>query len=736
VTGADVTQHRPRVLFVGRTRYRLPLADWLAKKFDALERQLDYRVVASAHQDDQPLADERFRLLPPAWPLPLDGILFYLRSPFAVRRQILEFRPDVIVAESPYTGIAAMLGRALVSGRRPRIVVEVHGDWRTATRLYGSPRRRVLSPFADWVSRVALRHGDAVRALSPFTAGLVEEVRGIPVTSSFPTYTDLSAFTERPVQPLPERPTAIFVGMLEAYKNVDDLAAAWRTVVERRPEALLIVVGDGARRHVIDRLVADLPGNVEHFAQLDPREVAAVVDRSTVLVLSSKAEGLGRVIIEALARGRGVIAARGGGVVDIVRDGAEGLLIEPGNRDELAEALVRVLSDGALARRLGAAARERYADWHTTPAEYAARVRGLVETTLREPGVERPRVLIVSRGEGQPALAALREELEPRILAPQTTGRFFRLLLPFRVASAARRFRPQVVIAETPHLGFLVLLGLSFRRRDRPALVVETYGDWRLAVRLSGSRARLLVAPLADWAARFALRRADALRAVSPFTAGLAERAAGVPPVESFPGYIDLHAFLRRAVQPLPPTPSALFVGMLERSKDLETLAEAWRLVAAAVPEARLVVIGRGALVDVVERLRDDYPERIEYVPEVAPSEVASRLDESTFLVLPSRSEGLGRVIIEAFTRGRPVIATRVGGIPDIVRDHESGLLVEQGDAQALADAMVAVLTDRELAERLAQGAREAAEAVRWTPDDYAARVRGLVDRTLAAAGR
>ena len=67
-----------------------------------------------------------------------------------------------------------------------------------------------------------------MRALSRYTESLVEEVRGIPVTASFAAYMDLSVFTTRPVQPLPTRPTALFVGMLEAYKFIDGLAAAWR----------------------------------------------------------------------------------------------------------------------------------------------------------------------------------------------------------------------------------------------------------------------------------------------------------------------------------------------------------------------------------------------------------------------------------------------------------------------------------------------------------------------------
>lgn len=750
---------KPRVLFVGRTRYDLPLPGWLAKKFDALERQLDYRVVASTHDGRAAAPDRRFHLLRPARPRLLDGVLFYVRCAVAVRREIRDFRPDVVVAESPYTGAATMLGR-LFTRPRPRVVVEVHGDWRTATRLYGSPRRRALSPVADWVSRVALRRGDAVRAVSPYTGGLVEEVRGIPVTATFPTYTDLSAFGSAAV-PVPEAPVALFVGMLEYYKNIDGLTGAWRRVAARIPSAKLVIVGTGARKKLVEELVGELPAQVEWIPELPPAGVAEKLDECRIFVLPSRSEGLPRVLMEAFARGRGAVGGRAGGIPELVREDATGLLVDPEDVDGLAAALERALTEPGLAERFGEAAHEVYRSVHTTPVEYAARVRGLVEASLREavgPAGERPRVLIVSRREhsaGDPALTALREEVDycvlgraasrggprPRAEAPgpgsvQLADRLlYWPTLPLRVASLVRRFRPQVVIADSPHVAFLVLLALAGRTR-RPRLIVETYEDWRAEVRLSGSRLRVLVAPLADWAARYALRHADALRAVSPFTAGLAERAAGVPPVESFPGYIDLHSFVDRPVQPLPDRPSALFVGMLERSKDLDALSSAWRLVAAQMPEARLVVVGRGALADLVERLRDDFPATVEHLPQVPPPEVARRMDESTFLVLPSRSEGLGRVIIESFTRGRPVVATQVGGIPDLVGDGVSGVLVPPGDAAALADAMLSLLADRALAERLAAGALEAAGALRWTPDDYAASVRGLVDRALTAAGR
>jgi len=89
----------------------------------------------------------------------------------------------------------------------------------------------------------------------------------------------------------------------------------------------------------------------------------------------------------------------------------------------------------------------------------------------------------------------------------------------------------------------------------------------------------------------------------------------------------------------------------------------------------------------------------------------------------------MGRVIVEAFCRARPVVATRVGGIPDLVEHDRNGLLVEPGDAQALADAIVRILSDRELAERLSAGAHASADFWTSSPEEFASRVRALVER-------
>jgi glycosyltransferase involved in cell wall biosynthesis len=90
---------------------------------------------------------------------------------------------------------------------------------------------------------------------------------------------------------------------------------------------------------------------------------------------------------------------------------------------------------------------------------------------------------------------------------------------------------------------------------------------------------------------------------------------------------------------------------------------------------------------------------------------VAEVLALADVFVLPSESEGFGRVLVEAMAMGRPVVATNVGGIPDIVLDGETGLLVEPADPAALASAVGALLDEPARAARLGAAGRARAES-------------------------
>jgi glycosyltransferase involved in cell wall biosynthesis len=365
---------KPRLLMAARTRYRLPLNESVARKFDALERLFDLRVLGTA-LPGSPTRNGVFRLQSPFGVRRLDGARFFVTLPFRISRELRAFRPDAVLVQGAHETAAALLGRRVA--RVPtKVVLDVHGDWRTATRLYGSPARRLLNPLADRVAARAIRAADAVRTVSDFTTGLVREL-GVEPAAVFPAFMDLEPFLGPP-EPLPDQPSALFIGVLEHYKDIDGLAAAWRLAAPRVPQAKLRVVGQGTRRQVVEQLVSELPAQTEWTPQLGTAEVAAALDRATVLVLPSRSEGMGRVLVEALCRGRGVVATRVGGIRDVITDGENGLLVEVQQPQALADALVRVLLEPSLAAQLGAAARPSAQPWIATPEQYAESMHSLV----------------------------------------------------------------------------------------------------------------------------------------------------------------------------------------------------------------------------------------------------------------------------------------------------------------------------------------------------------------------
>ena len=271
---------------------------------------------------------------------------------------------------------------------------------------------------------------------------------------------------------------------------------------------------------------------------------------------------------------------------------------------------------------------------------------------------------------------------------------------------------------------------MSLRRRA-PLVVVETHGDWRTATRHGGSRLRVLVAPLADWAARYALRRADALRALSRSPRSWpARRRACRRSSRSRPTSIS--RFTGRPPAPLPARPTLLFVGMLERSKGVTGSPTPGR-GRGAVPDARLVLVGRGAINDVVDRLRDNYPDRVEHVPELPPPGLRAHgrgdLPRPPLALGGSRPGDPRGVRPRARRRRDP--GRRYPG-PRRARRQRAARGARQ--RYGIVDALARILYRRGLAARLGAAAHEALPAFEWSPDDYASRVRSLVDRTLSAA--
>lgn len=171
-----------------------------------------------------------------------------------------------------------------------------------------------------------------------------------------------------------------------------------------------------------------------------------------------------------------------------------------------------------------------------------------------------------------------------------------------------------------------------------------------------------------------------------------------------------------------------LFLGRLEAEKGIYDLLEAIAAVRAMVPDVRLACAGEGDRIGVAryaERL--GIADAVKFTGWVGPSGKRALLEHAAVFALPSYKEGLPVGLIEAMGAGVPVIATPVGGIPEVVVDGASGYIVGAGDTRNLTRALSRLLVDRAQARRMGEAARQTAHA-RFSPETALAPLEGLYE--------
>ncbi len=176
----------------------------------------------------------------------------------------------------------------------------------------------------------------------------------------------------------------VYLGRLRKYKCVNLLLRALKSVMERVPDARLVVVGDGPYRAELERLAGSLgiSGSVQFLGHVSEQEKVDLLSRAAVSANPSPKEGWGLTVVESNACGLPVVASRSPGLVDSVRDGQTGFLVEHGNVEQLASRLVDILVNPELRERLSRGALEwagRFS-WEKCGALSA----DLVETVARE----------------------------------------------------------------------------------------------------------------------------------------------------------------------------------------------------------------------------------------------------------------------------------------------------------------------------------------------------------------
>ncbi len=268
--------------------------------------------------------------------------------------------PMGLVAEAGARAASSRPSDGKVRGR-PRLVATFHG-----AELALARRKVYLRP----VLRRLARNLDSAVANSSHTAASVRELApGVePVVIPFgPPRGAVDLDREPGVEDLPPRdelPLVLAVGRMIERKGFPVLV---RAAERLRGRARVVIVGGGegeaaVRREVERRRVCDV---VELAGRLPNAELSRLYRSCSAFCLPAvfdsrgETEGLGVVLVEAMAHGKPVVASRAGGIVDAVKDGKTGLLVPPGDPKTLADALLRVVEDRALGRAMGEAGRER-----------------------------------------------------------------------------------------------------------------------------------------------------------------------------------------------------------------------------------------------------------------------------------------------------------------------------------------------------------------------------------------
>lgn len=350
-----------RVLLVCPYAWTTPggVGTHVASLADRLRRRgHEVRILAPADGDVPPGVIGVGRSVPIRFNGAVARLAFGPRVRMRVRMAMRRTRPDVVHVHEPFVPSASML--AALASRVP-VVATFHAA--------GDPSR--IARVARGVLRLLTRKVTVKIAVSEEARRTAERIIAGPFRI-VPNGIDAARFADVP--PLdPGSETVVYFGRLDPRKGVHVLCEAFPAVAAARPAARLIVAGEGPEREACERAIpATLRDRVSFLGRVSDEALPAVIGQASVVALPAlRGESFGIVLVEAMAAGRPVVATANPGFAAVARHEREALLVPPGDPAALAEAILRVMDDPALARSLVAAGRIRAAefDWDRIVAD-------------------------------------------------------------------------------------------------------------------------------------------------------------------------------------------------------------------------------------------------------------------------------------------------------------------------------------------------------------------------------
>jgi glycosyltransferase involved in cell wall biosynthesis len=317
----------------------------------------------------------------------IPGVSAYLR-PFKVlwylvrtglRLSRREGRYDAIVTYGALTtGMAGLILKRLTGSP---LIVDMPGHPFRGLELQGGAVGRLKAAIARRIVPIVLKRADAVKLLYPSQLDDLRMSRR-PRTAVFH---DFTAVGERDATGENER-YILLLGYPWYLKGADVLIRAFLRIADRHPDHRLLIVGHCPDRAPFERLAAGHP-RIELRSAVFPAEAGQLMQRCSMFVLPSRTEAMGRVVLEAYAARKPVIASRVDGLPYVIEDGRTGLLFESENDAELATRIDELLTNPQLALRLATAGYERV---HRDLGEdaFAERYAELVSAIVARPRAE------------------------------------------------------------------------------------------------------------------------------------------------------------------------------------------------------------------------------------------------------------------------------------------------------------------------------------------------------------
>lgn len=524
------------------------------------------------------------------------------------------------------------------------------------------------------------------------------------------------------------------VGRLDPIKGFVHLVEACRLLKAQGTAFSCDIIGDGPLRESLQQAIDDagLSQQVRLTGALPQQEVRTRINRATLFVLPSvlladgNADGIPVALMEAMACGAAAISTRVSGIPELIHHEKNGLLVEPGDAAALAGAITRLLDDTALRTRLAQAARTTIVqdfDADIEAGKLLAHIRQvqspssgprrvMLMTDEMEVGGSQRQIVQLALGLKERGIACcvlyfikpsfLVEQLEAAGIETIRVNKQSRVDPGFvrNLRRAIAQWAPDVVhcYSFTAELWGAIACRL-LPARVRPVLVssvrgtYEWYGrnQWRMKRWVSSQSASII--SNSHEGAEYAARQMH--WPMSHFQ--VVHNGVSVPEPEA----VRVTALRDQYRQDGRYDTLLLFVGRLVEHKNLPRLLEAFADVVRQRPRTRLLLAGSGPLHDgLAEKIRQLGLEA-QALLLGEQSEVPALMKAADLVVLPSLREGLSNVVLEAMALGRAVLSTPVGGIGQAITSGTHGVLVEPTDTGALTAAMLSLIDDPALRERL-----------------------------------